>query len=261
MARRDLKESRALVTGASSGIGRALALELAKNGVRLVLVARRQDRLEDLTAEIANSDGIAGIVAGDVTDPETRLKALDKAKELFGGLDILVNNAGISAHGRFIEANPVRLRQIMEVNFFAPADWIRASVPILAEGNRPMVVNVGSILGRRGVPHTSEYCTSKFALHGFSESIRPELARMGIDVLVVAPASTDTELRENVIEKLGDRPWREFKGVPAEYVARATVRAIRKGKHEIVPSWNGRFLLWANRLSPRLVDWFLNRLG
>ena len=93
----------------------------------------------------------------------------------YGGLDLLVNNAGIGAQGRFAEADPARLRQIMEVNFFAPAEMTRAALPLLKQGRRPMIVNIGSILGHRGIPGTSEYCASKFAVQGFSESLRAEL--------------------------------------------------------------------------------------
>lgn len=262
MTQRDLKDGRAIVTGASSGIGRALALELARHGTDLVLLARREDRLRQLAGEILASTGRdALVVAGDVTDKAVREQALQVAKDELGGLDLLVNNAGISAHGRFIESSPERLRTIMEVNFFAAADFMRAATPLLAEGNRPMVINIGSVLGRRGVPHTSEYCASKFALHGFSESIRPELARLGIDLLVVAPSSTTTELADNLVEKVGDRPWREFQGATPESVAKATVRAIRRSKHEIVPSWGGWGMLLANRLFPRLVDRMMKRLG
>jgi short-subunit dehydrogenase len=112
----------------------------------------------------------------------------------------LVNNAGIGAIGPFAEASPERLRKIMEVNFFAPAELIRSALPLLEAGKRPLIVNVSSVLGHRGIPKKSEYCASKFALHGFSDALRCELAPRGIDVLLVSPSTTATEFFDNVIE-------------------------------------------------------------
>jgi NAD(P)-dependent dehydrogenase (short-subunit alcohol dehydrogenase family) len=176
MARRRLHEKRALVTGASGGIGRAIALELARAGVDQVLVARRGDRLAEVAREVTQLGRRAEAVVGDVTDPAVRRKALDAARDRLGGLDVLVNNAGISAHGRFADAAPERLRPIMEVNFFAPVELTREALPLLREGRQPIVVNIGSVLGRRGCPHKSEYCASKFALDGISAWPAPRSA-------------------------------------------------------------------------------------
>src|SRR5262245_38003306 len=166
MAKRRLTDRRALITGASSGIGRALAIELARQGADLVLIARRQERLAEVVSQITQLGRRAIAVAGDVTDPTVRKRALDAAAKEFGGLDILVNNAGTAAHGRFAEADPNRLRPIMETNFFAPAELTREALSLLRTGRAPIIVNIGSILGHRGCPHKSEYSASKFALHG-----------------------------------------------------------------------------------------------
>ncbi|MCH2184052.1 MAG: SDR family NAD(P)-dependent oxidoreductase [Mariniblastus sp.] len=261
MARRDLKDGRALVTGASSGIGQAMATELARGGVDLVLVARRADRLEQVVSQLACYGRAVLPVVGDITTPAVRQRALDVARDQLGGLDLLVNNAGISAHGRFVDATADRLRQIMEVNFFAAAELMREALPLLQQGRQPMVVNVGSILGHRGLPFTTDYCASKFALHGFSEAVRPELKRLGIDMLVVAPATTRTELNDRLIEKTDERPWKEPRGVSADHVARAAVRAIRRGQREIVPSWSGWWLVALNRWFPSIVDRIADRYG
>lgn len=261
MARRQLQDKRALVTGASGGIGRALALELARHGADVALVARREDRLASVAADIVKLGRRAEIVIGDVTDGETRQSALDVAKEKLGGLDVLVNNAGVSAHGRFAAADPDRLRPIMETNFFAAVELTRAALPLLKTGREPIIVNIGSVLGRRGCPHKSEYSASKFALTGFSEALRAELAPQGIDVLLVTAGPTDTEFFQHLLEEHGELPWGEGKPVSPERVARATVRAIKQGRHEIVPSWRGWLMLTANRFFPRLVDWAMARYG
>ena len=262
MAKRQINGARAIVTGASSGIGKAIAEELARQGARLVLVARREARLRELCEQIQTKfDTDCVYTAGDIQDSAVRDAALQEAQHTLGGLDILVNNAGIGALGRFEQANSDRLRQIMEVNFFATAEMIRAALPLLKQGRRPIVVNVGSILGHRGIPLSSEYCASKFAVHGLSESLRAEFAPLGIDVLLVSPGTTETDFDTHRIEKLTETPWPEQRGVSPESVARATVRAIRLGRHEIIPNARGRLLCWANRVSPRLVDRFMARYG
>jgi short-subunit dehydrogenase len=257
--RRTIPGTRAIVTGASSGIGREVARELARQGARLVITARREDRLKELTGQIAAAGGQVQWVAGDIADPSVCAKTLDLAQTAYGGLDILVNNAGVGAMGLFEDADPQRVRRIMEVNFFALVEMTRLALPVLKRGNRPIIVNVSSILGRRGVPHNSEYAASKFAVHGFSESLRAELVRHGIDVLVVSPGTTETEFFDRVIEKTTSPQWPEHKAVSAAEVARQTVKAIRQGRHEIVPYRWGKVLLWLNRLSPGLVDWLMSR--
>jgi short-subunit dehydrogenase len=261
MANRQITNRRALVTGASSGIGRALAIELAKHGADLVLFARREERLADVAAEVSKLGRRAITIDGDVTNPADRTRALTAARDQLGGLDILVNNAGVAAHGRFADADPNRVRPIMEVNFFAPVELIREAIPILREGTQPIVVNVGSILGRRGSPHKSEYSASKFALHGFSEAVRPELAQLGIDVLVVAAGPTETEHFDVLLEGSAKLPWGDPPRQPADRVAQTIVRAIERGKNEIVTGWRGRALLLLNRIAPRLLDRFMSRYG
>ncbi len=268
MARRLIQGSRAIVTGASSGIGRAIALELARQGGKVVCMARREDRLQAVAQEIealGGSSACVACVAGDVTDAAARGRCIEAAQAHFGGLDILVNNAGVGAIGPFETADPQRVRRVMEVNFFALVEMTRAALPCLKQGRRPIIVNVSSILGRRGVPHNSEYAASKFAVHGFSESIRAELATTrstgcaGIDVLVVSPGTTDTEFFDQVIESKGGPKWPEHAAVTAETVARATVRAIRRGSHEITPYRWGKVLVLLNRISPWLVDQLMAR--
>lgn len=259
MAKREIRGSRAIVTGASSGIGRAIAWELARGGAALVVTARRENRLRELADEIAAGGGQVQFVVGDVTDPQTRQKTIDTAQSSFGGLDVLVNNAGVGAVGLFEDADPGRVRQIMEVNFFALVEMTRLALPLLKQGTNPILVNVGSILGHRGVPHSSEYCASKFAVQGFSESIRAELASQGIDVLVVSPGTTETEFFDHVIQQTGEPSWPKHAPVTAAKVARQTVRAIRRGRHEIIPYRWGKLLCWLNRLSPGLVDRLMAR--
>jgi short-subunit dehydrogenase len=147
----------------------------------------------------------------------------------------------------------------MEVNFFALAELTRLALPLLKQGTRPLIVNVSSVLGHRAVPRSLEYCASKFAVQGFSESLRVELMPLGIGVLVVCPGLTQTEFTANSIDRANKPDWPEHRGVPAQYVARQTVRAMRFGRREIMPFAWGKFLCWMNRIAPSMVDRYLSR--
>jgi short-subunit dehydrogenase len=236
-------------------------LELARHGVGLVVTARREERLRELAAEIAAAkpQAVVEIVVGDIADAATRRRAIDAAQSKLGGLDILVNNAGVGAMGLFVDAAAERVRRVMETNFFSLVEMTRLALPVLRQGVRPIVVNVSSILGHRGVPYSSEYSASKFAVQGFSESIRAEFTKLGIDVLVVSPGTTETEFFDRVIDSTGEPKWPKHKPITAAEVARQMVVAIRRGRHEIIPYRWGRVLCWLNRLSPRLVDGLMAR--
>jgi short-subunit dehydrogenase len=184
---------------------------------------------------------------------------LDSVVDYFGGLDILVNNAGIGATGHFSDASEERLRRIFEVNFFGPAELIRLAIPLLRQGRTPVIVNISSIVGLRAVPARSEYSASKFALQGLSEALRAELVRYDIDVLVVSPGLTATNFPNNMIENKARLPMDHRRSMLPEEVAEATLRAIEKGRNNLVLTWEGKLLVWVNRLMPWLVDWLMAR--
>ncbi|MBL9080188.1 MAG: SDR family NAD(P)-dependent oxidoreductase [Planctomycetales bacterium] len=266
--RRTLDGARIAVTGASGGIGLALAEEFARRGAKLVLNARRAEALTALCSRLGGDGCDTAVAVGDIAEEATRHKLLDTANERFGGLDILVNNAGVGAFGRFAEAEPANLRRILEVDFFATVELTRAALPLLQASaksgeRRPAVVNIGSILGHRGIPYAAEYCAAKFAVRGFTESIRPEFAKLGIDVLLVSPGTTDTGFFDNVLAMQVKLPWRkrEGGGTKPEVVARATADALERGKREIIPSFGGAAMVRLNRWCPGLIDWYLSRYG
>ena len=259
MARRRLTNCRAIVTGASSGIGRAIARRLAEEGVQLMLTARRESRLQDLADELAPFHTKVQVLAGDITDPAHRQRLLAETQQRLGGLDLLINNAGIGAIGPFLDADEDRLRRVMEVNFFAPVQLIRESSQLLAAGNSPMVVNIASVLGHRAVPAKVEYCASKFALHGFSDALRAELAQIGIDVLIVSPSTTQSEFFDHLGTSSDESPTR--RGMPAKVVASHTVRAIKQGRHEVILSMGGKLLVWLDRICPPLMNRLIAKFG
>jgi short-subunit dehydrogenase len=257
--RRSIAGARALVTGASGGLGRAIAIELAKHGAKVVLLARREDQLRQVADEISRNGGQAALVVGDVTDPQIRRAAISKAQTNFGGLDILVNNAGVGAMGRFDTSDSQRLRQVFETNFFAAVELTREALGLLKTGRQPIIVNIGSILGHRATPQNSEYCASKFALRGWSESLRVEMAPMGVDVLLVSLGQTASEFWNHLVGPTGESPWSTRHAMPPETAAGKIVKAIRQGRRELIPGVRARWFVRLSNWFPRLFDAFMRR--
>jgi short-subunit dehydrogenase len=262
MGRRDLTGKRILITGASAGVGRALAIQLAPLGTQLLLVARREQALLELAHELtALGAASADFVAGDITESAVREQAARWMDDNWGGLDVLVNNAGVSAQGRFAAGHEETLRRILEVNFFAAVELTGLVAALLRESPDSVVVNVCSILGHRGVPHNNEYCASKFALRGWSEAVRPEFSKAGVDVLLVSPGTIATEFFDHLIAKTDATPWGKQRGIPPKKVAEQIVRALQRRKPEIYPNWRGHLFVLLNRFFPRLVDRVMRRYG
>ncbi|HVJ83497.1 MAG TPA: SDR family NAD(P)-dependent oxidoreductase [Planctomycetia bacterium] len=258
--KRTIAGKRVLVTGASSGIGRATAKEFAARGAKVLAVARTESKLAALAEEVRAAGGTLFPFVADICKEEDRQAAVAEAALRLGGLDILVNNAGIGAFGHFIDLGPEVLRQLFEVNFFALAECCRAAIPELAKGDDPTIVNVSSMTGRRGIPAWTDYSASKFAVCGFSEALRPELARFGIELTLVVPGLTRSDLGRHLLVDRGRMPPPFEKGIPTETVAAAIVNGVERRKNEVRVERNARLLLFFNWLAPRFVDWRLRRI-
>jgi short-subunit dehydrogenase len=251
---RDLRETRILLTGASSGIGRCVAEQAAREGAKLALVARSADKLQELAGTLSARGAEVLVVPGDVTSETDRRRVLSAVVERFGGLDVLINNAGVGSWGHFAECSEEILRQVMEVNFFAPAELIRLAIPALRKGRQPAIVNIASMCGRRGIPAWSEYSASKFALCGLTEALRGEMVRFAIDILLLVPGLTRSGLGQHLLRNTGRYPIDFNKGMPPEKVAAGILRALKKNRTETVLGWDARWILRVNRFLPRLVD-------
>ena len=193
-----LSGKKALVTGASSGIGRGTALALAAAGAQVALVARRAGRLDELAAKIKADGGQALARAADVTDEGDATRAVQDAVDHFGGLDILVNAAGMTQVGKVENANLADWRYVFELNFWSGLYTSRAAIPALKAGGGD-IVNVSSTAGRRPVGATfGPYAASKFALTAFTESLRAEVTLAGIRVCIIEPGATATEIHAHI---------------------------------------------------------------
>lgn len=264
--KRTLHEKRILLTGASSGIGRALALKLAAEGADLVIVARRAERLAELIEQIKtqHADYDSGkrrviSVVGDITEESVRQKSLETITQTFGGIDLLINNAGQGATALLEKTAEATLRRMMEVNYFSLVLLTQRAIPFLRQGNQPLIVNLSSIVGLRGIPHYGAYGAAKFAVSGASEAMRAELVRDKIDVLLVCPGTTQTEFFDVLLESSSAPTMPVHQMVTPEYVAARIIKAMKRGNHRIIPYFQAVILDYLQRFSPRLVDAILSR--
>jgi short-subunit dehydrogenase len=184
---------------------------------------------------------------------------LATVQERLGGLDVLINNAGIASFGHFSSSSEEVLRQIMEVNFFAPAELIRLAVPLLRLGQQPAIVNIASMCGRRGLPAWPEYSASKFALCALTEALRGEMVRFNIDVLLILPGLTRTEMGHSLLRNEGRMKIDFAAGMAPDLVAAKILQALQKNRTETVVGREARWLLLVNRLFPRLIDRLMAR--
>ena len=256
---RDLSGKRAILTGASGGIGRTLAAALVKAGTRVALAARNANALNQLANELRRREQDVLVVPTDVTKPEERAQLVETTVARFGGLDLLINNAGVGSWGHFATSAPEIMRQVMEVNFFAPVELIRVAMPHLTNGNQSAIVNVTSMCGRKGMPAWSEYSASKAALVGIAEAMRGEFARFDVDVITVVPGLTNSGFEKHWLRSEGKANLQFETGMTPDYLAERIVDAIRANKREVVFGGEARTLLRINRFFPRFTNWLIAR--
>ncbi len=252
--RREVRGRVAVVTGASSGIGRATALVLAREGASVVLGARRADRLHEIADQIVRSGGAARAVPTDVTRPEEVQRLINEATAAFGRLDILVNNAGLGYLGR-MESMPLdSIRHLIDVNLMGTIYGIQAAVPIMRRQRSGHIITVSSVLGKRAAPGSGVYSATKAAQVALSDSLRIELAESGIQVSVICPVTTATEF---FAVASSQSSWKHDPRGPvysAEQVAEIILRCIRRPKPEVLVFPPVRILVVLNALWPGLLD-------
>lgn len=242
----------ALVTGASSGIGAATAQALAGEGVRVGLLARRKERLEAFGGELQRKGGQALVCPADVVDPVAVQTAVAHVLGRWGRIDILINNAGRGFAAPFETTSAQEIRSLLEVNLVSVLTVTQAVLPGMLKAGSGHIINVSSVVGRRGLPFRSAYSATKFALVGLSECLRQELRGTGIHVSVVYPVYTETEFHDVEAKKV--EPLRYGPVQSAERVAAAIVRCARRPRPEVYPYRPARVLAVLSALAPGLVD-------
>jgi short-subunit dehydrogenase len=249
-----------VITGASSGIGRAAALMFARLGGTVVLTARREGVLEEVAEECRQLGGRALVVAGDVTEPETLQRVAQAAVENFGRIDVWVNNAAVTLFGRLEETPYEACRRILDTNIFGYLHGARAVLPYFREQGRGIMINLSAQNGKVGSPYTSLYATSKFAINGLGESLRMELQDApNIHVCTVLAASIDTPLFQHGANYTG-RAVKPLDPVySAQKVASAIVRLALHPRRQAVVGHAGRQVLLLRTLAPATAEKLISR--
>lgn len=259
-----LKGRVAVVTGASRGIGTAIAEALAEEGCRLVLAARSVDRLEEVAASLTRRHGVEVVtIPTDIGDESQARRLIESAADHFGSLDILVNNAGVGIYGAVDELHLDDLRHVFEVNFFGPMAALQEAVRVMRRNDGGTIVNVSSIVGKFPQPLGGGYTATKFALQGASGAARAELKRDNIDVVLICPGLTDTEFSEHSRISVPGAEHRQGErhslgqGVEPGRVGRRTVKAIKRGEREVYITLFDRALVWTAIHLPAFFHWAL----
>lgn len=247
---------RALVTGGSSGVGRAVAMDLSRRGVRVMATARRRERLAELASDSA--DQPIDHEAGDLRDPAFRGRLVATTVERLGGLDIVVAAAGGGAIGPFHATDARTFAEVLDLNLVAPAELVRLCLPQLRHGRDPAIVFVGSILGLHPLPLHGDYCAAKSGLHALAGAVRTELAGEGIGVLLARLGPVETEFWDALV--VGERPtWSRGRPVSATFAAEAIVDALEQRKTVVTPGWRAKAYALVARFLPGAIDHFAAR--
>ncbi len=246
-----------IITGASSGIGKATALEAAFRGARLVLAARRIEALKDVVDQCKSIGAqVIGIVT-DVSKEEDCQILIGKAVEQFGQIDILINNAGISMRALFEKTDLSVIRKLMDVNFWGTVYCTKYALPYLIK-NKGSVVGVSSVAGYKGLPGRTGYSASKFAMQGFLDALRVENLKNELHVMVACPGFTASNIRNTALSadgsQQGESPRDESKMMSSEAVAKYLIKAIEKRKRTIVLTTQGKATVFLNKFIPSFFD-------
>ncbi len=252
----------AIITGASSGIGRSIALEMASRGVSVMLASRTEKDLLAVRQEIEDRGGRASLFVVDVRDENRCRELVEATFNRFQRIDFLINNAGISMRANFNEVDMDVLRRVMETNFWGSVYCSRYALPYILK-TRGSIVGISSICGVTPLPGRSGYSASKHALDGFLESIRLEYRNTGVHIMLVHPGYTTSNIRSVALNKKGkpheESHLEEHKLMSAEKVAREVVAGIASRRRDLVLTREGRIITWIYRRRPQIAERLLYR--
>ncbi len=252
-----MKNKVVVITGASSGIGKATAIRFAQAGCNLVIAARNEAKLQE-TAKIIESLGAEVLlISADVSKEADCANMIDKAVQKFGTVDVLINNAGISMRALFEKLDLQVMKNVMDVNFWGSIYCTKYALPYLLK-SKGSVVGVSSIAGYVGLPARTAYSASKFALQGFLESLRTENLEKGLHVLIACPGFTASEIRKRALTADGsaqsESPRKEEKMMSAEEVADHIYSAVKGRKQSIVLTREGKLAVFLSKFLPKVIQ-------
>jgi len=255
-----LRDRTAIVTGASTGIGRETARLFARAGANVVLAARNADALAQVAQELQSYRGRSLAVPTDVTDSDAVEAMAKTAADEFGSVDILVNNAGLGLYAYLAEGSMENVRRLFEVNVFGALNCIRAVAPYMKQQRRGQIINVSSVAGKIAAPYEGAYAATKFALTAISDAVRLELLDHGITVITVYPGPIGTSFREKALKEI-ELPAAPpaVRRIPPVRVAEAILKAARDERPEVYVTWFDRLAVTLKGISPRFIDWGMRR--
>lgn len=247
----------AIVTGASSGIGMACAFEFAEKGAKVVLAARREIELKTIEEKIKSMGGEAIAVRTDVRNIEDCKNLVNKTIEKYGKIDVLINNAGISMRASFEDLELAVIKELMDTNFYGAVNCTKFALPHLIE-QKGTLIGVSSISGLTPLPWRTGYCASKYAMEGFFNSLRLENIGKGLNILVVHPYFTTTNIRFMALNKHGvpqnESPRDEDNMMTAKEVAQIILKATLKRERDLILTLRGKLIVWLHKNFPRIAD-------
>jgi NAD(P)-dependent dehydrogenase (short-subunit alcohol dehydrogenase family) len=249
-----------IITGASSGIGKSLALQLAGQGAKVVVAARRAERLEEVAEECRQRGGEALVVPTNVSNEAQCNELIEKTVAVFGRLDMLINNAGLAVVALFREYPDLHLfRHAMDINFYGAVHCTYYALPYLMQ-TKGRIVTVSSLGGKGGLPYNTSYTASKYALHGLYDSLRMEMHPHGVSITMICPYWVVTEFHEAMLDKKGTPRGKQGRAIytkkmmTAERCAEITLDAAYKRRREVLMG-PGKLLNWLKLIAPGLLDW------
>jgi short-subunit dehydrogenase len=252
-----MKGKTVIITGASSGIGKALAYEFAAKGSKIVMGARNATNLKEIAEDIKKLGGEVAYLKTDVTVEDDCKNLIDSAIRNFGQIDILINNAGISMRALFNDADISVIKRLMDVNFWGTVFCTKYAIPYLLQ-SKGSVVAVSSVAGIKGLPGRTGYSASKFAIHGFMESLRIENLKTGLHVLMAYPGFTASNIRNSALvasgKEQGKSPLNEDKIMSAEEVAMHVYKAVKNRKTSLVLTTEGKLTVLLNKFFSSFLD-------
>jgi short-subunit dehydrogenase len=252
-----MKDKVVIITGASSGIGLAMAKEFARRGSKVVMAARSEQKLKDIEGELKKKGYEAYALKTDVTIEDNCCNLIEKTVEKYGKIDVLINNAGISMRALFQNVDIDVLRKILDVNFWGTVFCSKYAIPYLVK-SKGSLVGVSSIGGIQGLPGRTGYSASKFALIGLLDTIRVENLKNGLHVMILTAGFTKSEIRKRALLKDGKpqgyTPRDEDKHMLPEHVAKAMIKALRKKKRHKILTIEGQLLALFQRIIPTVCD-------
>lgn len=252
-----MKEKVVLITGASSGIGRALAFAFGREGASIAICARNAESLQQVSSELEQAGITTLALVADVSQ-ENDVKALiGQTIARFSRLDILINNAGISMRSMLIDTDPAVIQKVMDINFMGTVYATRYALPYIIQ-TKGSIVGISSIAGYRGLPVRAGYSASKFAMNGFLEAVRTELLHSGVHVLTACPGFTASNIRFSALDAHGNAKGETMRDesnmMSAEECADYILRAVKSRKRELILTTQGKLTVFINKLFPGLAD-------